>query len=103
MLVGGHPVAGVEAGEIDGVRKSTQRTLPAEIEVDVEITQGQFAQSAIDGLAVAASGVVGFGDGSPMAFDAVDGYHVVGIVLGFEVEDQRRIAVGAQGGSSQSG
>src|SRR5580692_3117686 len=40
VLVGGHPVAGVEAGEIDGARKRSQRALSAEIEVHIEITQG---------------------------------------------------------------
>src|SRR5580704_11813002 len=40
VLVGGHPVAGVEAGEIDRARKSSQGALRSEIEVHIEITHG---------------------------------------------------------------
>ena len=36
-----------------------------------------------------------------MAFDAIDGDDVIGVVFGFEVEDQRRVSVGAEGGRGE--
>ena len=40
MLVGGHPVAAVEAGEVDWAGESSQGALAAKVEIDVEITEG---------------------------------------------------------------
>src|SRR5579863_6330117 len=101
MLVGGHPVAGVEAGKVDWPRKRSQGALCTQIKVHIEITHGEFAQRAIDRFAVTASGVVGFGDGSPMPFDSVNSYYVVGVLFGLEIDDQRRISVGSQGRSGE--
>ncbi len=95
-FIRGHPVLAIEASEVYGAGKVSQRAFTAEIEVDVEITQRQFAQGAVDGFAIAAAGVVGFGDGAPVAVAAIDGDDMVGVVFGFEVKDQRGISVGAQ-------
>jgi hypothetical protein len=37
-LVGGHPVLAIEAFQIDRDRKSPQRALPPQIDVNIEIT-----------------------------------------------------------------
>jgi hypothetical protein len=67
-----------------------------QIEIGVEISERQLAQRAVDGLAPAASRVVRLGDGTPASVLAKDRDHVVGVVLGFKIEQQRRISVGAQ-------
>src|ERR1700722_16560586 len=101
MLVGGHPVAGVEAGEVYRAGEGSQSALAAKIEINLEIAEGQFAQGAVEGLAVAAAAEVGFGDRSPVTANAVDRHYVVGVVFGFEIDDQWRIPIGAKGGGGQ--
>src|ERR1700758_2912198 len=95
-LVGRHPVLRVEALQIDWNGVAAQRALAPQVKVDVEVAERQFAQRAVDGLAPAASGVIRFGHCAPAASLAVNGNHVVGIMIGFEVEQQRRISVDPQ-------
>jgi len=102
MFSRGHPIKTIKTRQINWSRKSPQRPLPPKIEVNIEVTQGKFAQSAIHRLAVAASGVVRLGDRPPVASAAVNRDHVIGIVLGFEIEDQRRISVSPQRSGRQS-
>ena len=96
-LVGGHPVEAVEACEIHRVRKCSQRTLSAQVEIAFEITHRQLAQTPIHGFAVAASGVVRFGDCAPVAALLEDCDNMVGVVLGFEINYEWRISVHSQG------
>src|SRR6266566_2698006 len=76
-LVGGHPVEVVEANEIYGIRESSEGPLTAKVEVDFKITHRQLSQTTIHGFAVAASGVVRFGKGSPMAALLENGDHMI--------------------------
>ena len=69
-----------------GREKAAQSTLAAQVAVAVEIGQCQLAQSAMDRLAPAQSGVVRFRDGTPAPVLAENGDHVVGIVFRFHVE-----------------
>jgi hypothetical protein len=48
----------------------------------------------MDGLAPAASGVVGFRDCAPTSVLAKDGDHMIGVVFSFKVKQQRRISIG---------
>src|ERR1700747_3280006 len=63
----GHPLLAIETGKVYRTRKSAQGPLAAQVEVEIEIAHGQFAQRAVHRLAVAAAGVVRFGDLSPIA------------------------------------
>ncbi len=93
----------IEAAHVHRTGERPQRALTQQIEVDVEVAQRQFAQCAVDRLAVAASGVIRFRDRAPVALDAIDGNDVVGVAHYFQVHHQRRISVGAQRGGSQHG
>src|SRR5437016_4044499 len=46
ILLRGHPVAGVEAPQVDGVRVRPQRAIAPQIEVRLEVAQGELAQRA---------------------------------------------------------
>src|SRR5579863_10309417 len=85
-FVGGHPVLRVEALEAYRERIAPESALAAQVEIGVEIAQGELAERAVDGLAPAASGVVGFCYGTPTSMLAEDGDHVVGVVVGFKIE-----------------
>ena len=102
-FVGGHPVLAIESFQVYRHRKPPKRTLSPQIEVDVEIAQRQFTQGAVDRFAPAASGEVRFGDRTPTSVLAKDGDHMVGVVLRFKVEQQRRESVGAQRGRGEDG
>jgi len=58
---------GIEPGEIHGPGIVPQRLLTRQIEVVFVIRHHQFTQRTIDRLAKTQPGVIGFGDGSPMA------------------------------------
>src|ERR1700719_124841 len=92
MLVGGPRVTTVEAGEVYGVGKSSQRALPAQVEIHLEVAHGKLAESAINRFAVTASGVIRFRYRTPVAMLLVHSDYVISIVLGFEVDHQRRIS-----------
>src|SRR6266446_2715456 len=98
-----HPVEVVETAHLDGPGEGPQGALSELIEVHLKITERQFAQSSIDWLAIAATSVIGLCHRAPVAVHTVDGDDVVGIVLGFEVEQQRWIAVDAQGCRGKEG
>jgi len=52
----------------------------------LEVRHGQFAQGAIDRLAEAQAGVVGFRDGAPAAALTEDRQNMVIITDGFKIE-----------------
>src|SRR5581483_5912265 len=49
----------------------------------------------------AATRVVGLSNGSPMPVDAKDGHHVIGVVVGLKIKNERRKSVYAQGRGRQ--
>ena len=85
-LVCGHPVLTIEALQIDRNREAPQRAFAPQVELPVEVTHRQLPQRAIDGLAPAASSVVRFRDGPPASVLAKNGDHVVGVVVGFKIQ-----------------
>ena len=101
IFVGGHPVEVVEAGEVDGDGVGAEGAFAAEVVVVLEVGEGELAQGAVDGGAEAEAGEVGLGDASPEAALAVEGDDVVVVVDGFEVHEQRRVAVEAEGGGGE--
>src|SRR5260370_28322944 len=62
----GHPIARVEARQIDRLGISAHGALAAQVEIIFEITHRQLAQAAIDGLAVAAAGIIRLGKRAPV-------------------------------------
>src|SRR5258708_30807734 len=89
-----HPVERIETAHVDGPGKSPQRSLPSQIEVHVEITEHQFAQRTIHRFAIAAAGVIRFGQRAPVPVHAIAVYgnYVVRIVLGLQIENQRGLS-----------
>src|SRR6266513_306438 len=86
-FVGGHPVKAVKACQIDGTRKSSQRALSPQVEISLEVAHGQFAEAAIDRLAIAAPGVIGLRNGPPVAIDSKKGNDVICVALRLQIED----------------
>ena len=80
----------IEAREIYWARAAAKRALEAEIEVNIKVTHGQFTQRSVNRLAIAATSEVGFCDcaPSPAHFENCD--DMIGVALGFKIEDQRR-------------
>ena len=61
----------------------------AEIEIDMEIAQSEFAQRPIHRLTITAADKVGFRDRPPMSARFENGEDMVGILVRFEIQDQR--------------
>ncbi len=84
-----HPVEMIESGKIYRARITAQRPFTAQIEINIEITHGQFAQGAVNRLAITAAGEVRFRYRAPMPTHFENGYDVIGVLLGFQIENQR--------------
>ena len=67
----------------------------------LEVAERKLAEGAVDGSAEAEAGEIGLGDTSPEAVPAIDGNDMVIVVDGFEIHEQRRMAVDAQGGGGE--
>src|SRR5881397_3891837 len=89
LFFSGHPIEIVESREIHRPRERAERSLAPEVEVRVEVAHDELAQRAMDRLAVREAVVVGLGDGAPMAAILEDRDDVIGVMLGFEVEEER--------------
>ncbi len=84
-----HPVEMIEAGEIHWARITAQRAFPAQIKIDIEIAHGQLAQAAVNRFAVTAAGEIRFRNCSPMSAHFENCDDVIGVAIGFKIEDQR--------------
>ena len=91
----------VEAGEIHRPRITPERPFAAQIEVSVEITQRQFAQRPINRLAITAAGEVRFRDRAPVPAHFENREHVVGVLVRFQIEDERRKSESAERGRGE--
>ena len=85
-----HPIAVVKPRQVYRARIAPERSLEPQIEINIEVTQRQFPQSAINRLAITAAREIRFGNGPPMAAHFEDGYDMVGIAIGLEIKNQRR-------------
>src|SRR5207253_3490122 len=57
--------------------------------VNIEITHGQLAQAAIDRFPIAAAGEIRFRHCAPVLANFENGDNMIGVLLGFQIEDQR--------------
>ena len=93
-----HPIEMIEAREIYRARVAAERALEAEIEVNIKVTHGEFAQRSVNRLAISAAGEVGFRNCAPATAHFENCDDMIGVVFGFKVEDQRRKTQHAQCG-----
>src|SRR5215831_7067624 len=84
----GHPIQMIKSREVYRTRVAPQRAFAAQVEVNIEITHGQLAQSAIHGLAITASGEIRFRDCAPVPAHLEKRDHVIGVLFRFQIEDQ---------------
>jgi len=80
----------IESRQVHRARVSSQCAFAAQIEVDVEITHRQLAQTAIDRLAVTAAGEIGFCHRAPVSSHFENRDDMIGVLFRFQIEDQRR-------------
>src|SRR5436189_2547981 len=84
-----HPVLTIKSSEIHRARISPQGALAAQIEVDVEVTHGQFPQTAINRLPIPAAGEIRFRHRAPMSAQLENGDYMIGVLLCFQIENER--------------
>lgn len=92
----GCPVKTIEPGQVYRARIPPERALAAQIEVGIEIAQGQLAQGAVNRLSITAPGEIGFGDGAPVPARFENRDNVVGVVIRLEIPNERRKSEHAQ-------
>jgi hypothetical protein len=66
LLFRGHPVAAIEPRQTNRAGIAAQGSLAAQAEIDMEVTQGQFAKGAINRFSITAPDEVRFCDCTPM-------------------------------------
>src|SRR5207245_3478963 len=98
-----HPAQVVEAGQVDGAAVATERALPGQVVIMLEIGHGELAERTVDGLAITQAGEFTGADGSPQPPAPEDGDHVVLVAYRGEVHDQRRVTLDPQRGGRQYG
>src|ERR1700680_82046 len=96
-----HPLQPIEARQIDRPRVAAQRALAAQVEVEFEVAQRELTQTSIDGFAISAAGVVRLRDCAPTAGDAEQRDDMIGVALGLQIEDERRVADDPQRGGGE--
>ena len=101
ILLRGHPVEGVEAFEVHGLRVIAQGSFAAQVVIKLEVAERELAQGAIDGRAKAQACEVRLGDGAPEATFAIESHNVIVVAHGFEIHEQWRMTMDAEGGGSQ--
>jgi len=84
-----HPVLTIKSSEIHRTRISPQGAFTAQIEVDVEVTHRQFAQAAINRFAISAPGEIRFRHRAPVSAHLENGDHMIGVLLCFQIENER--------------
>ena len=85
-----HPIQPIEARQIYRTRVVAQRPFKSQIEINIEVAHRQFAQCAINGLAITTASEIRFRNGAPMSADFENCDDVIGVLLGFQIEDERR-------------
>src|SRR5207244_6759063 len=101
-LVSRHPLQAIETREVYRPRVAAERPLKSEIEINVEVAHRQFAERAINRLAISAAGEVRFGDRAPVSANFENRDYVIGVLLGFEIENERRKTENAQSGRGKN-
>ena len=84
-----HPVEMIESTKIHRPRVPPQGPLAPQIEINIEVAHGQLAQGAVNRLAVPAAGEIRFRHRTPMSANLENSDDMVGVLLGFQIEDQR--------------
>ena len=101
-LVCSHPVEPIEAREVHRAGIAPERAFSAQIEIDIEVAHRELAQRAINRLPISAAAEIRFCYRAPMSAHFENGHDVIGIALGFQIEDQRRKTENAQGGRGEN-
>src|SRR5437764_1296143 len=97
-----HPVQSIETREVYRPRIAAQRPLKSQIEINIEIAHRQFAQGPINGLAITTAGEIRFRNRAPMSADFENRHHVIGVLLRFQIEDERRKSENAKRGGGEN-
>src|ERR1700751_3689494 len=84
----GHPITIIKSCQVYRTRVAPQSAFATQVEVDVEITHGELAQSAIDRFAISAAGEIRFCHRTPMSAHFENCDDVICILLRFQIEDQ---------------
>ena len=93
---GGHPVQTIESRQVHWTRIASQGAFAAQVEVDVEVTHGQLAQAAVNRLAIAAAGEIGFRHRAPVPAHFEDRDDMIGVLFRFQIENQWRKSQNAE-------
>src|SRR5438128_6081751 len=88
-FVRGHPMEMIEARQINRPRVAPQGSLESQIEISIEVAHRELAQRSIDRLAITTTGEVGFRDRAPMATHFKDRNYMIGVLLRFQIKDER--------------
>ena len=84
-----HPVSIIEPRQVNRSRVATQSSFSPQIEIGVEVTQGEFAQCPINRLTITAPGEIRFRDRAPMSARFEDSEDMIGVLVRFEIENER--------------
>src|SRR6478736_2835751 len=86
----GHPITMIESRQVHRARVPPQGAFATQVEVDIEITHCELAQSAIDRFAITAPGKIGFRHRAPVPSHFENCDDMIRVLFRLQIEDQRR-------------
>src|SRR5437879_3968858 len=92
----GHPVEPIKAREVHRAGIAPERAFSAQIEIDIEVAHGELAKRAINRLPISAAAEIRFRYRAPMSPHFENGHHVIGVLFGFQIENEWRESEHAQ-------
>src|SRR4029453_9146423 len=78
----------MQSSQVHRARVSPQRAFATQVEVDIEIAHGKFAQAAVHRLPITAAGEIGLCHSAPMPALLENGNDMIGVLFRFQIEDQ---------------
>jgi hypothetical protein len=99
LVIACHPVDSIEDPQVEGPAVASQRLLTLDVEVLFEVREGQLPHCPVEGLPKAEAHKIGLSHCTPKPVTSIESQQVLVVtVIGYKLEDERRIPESPQGG-----
>src|SRR3982751_2511194 len=97
----GHPTDCIKSAQVERTRIPAQGFLAVGVIVVLKVGHDEFTDGTVDWFSETQTGIIRFGNGTPMPALLINGKNVIVIPHGFEINNQRWTSVSAQSRGSE--